>query len=134
MTSRAGNQYVMIAYHSSKLILAQLFATKKDKHRIKAYNTIMTRLKAAELDVDLQVLDSEASKEYKEAISNRWKVKYQLVPPDMHRRNAAESAIRTFKARFISIFAGVDDDIPSHLWDLSVPQAEMMVESQLLRD
>ena len=65
MTSRAANQYVMIAYHSStsNLILAHPFATRKDKHRVEAYNTIMTRLKVAGLDVDLQVLDNEASKE-----------------------------------------------------------------------
>ena len=43
----------------------------------------------------------------------------------MHRRNAAERAIRIFKAHFISIMAGVDDDFPSHLWDLLVHQAEM---------
>ena len=58
---------------------------------------------------------------------NKWKVKYQLVPLDMHRRNTAERAIRTCKceAHFISMLAGVDDDFPSHLWDLLVPQAEM---------
>ena len=123
--SRAGNQYIMVAYHSSNLILAQPFASRKDKHRIAAYDAIMTKLKAANLDVDLQVLDNEASKEYKDTMINKWKVKYQLVPPDMHRRNAAERAIRTFKAHFISILAGVDLDFPSHLWDLLVPQAEM---------
>ena len=96
MTSRAGNQYVMIAYHSSDLILAQPFATSKDKHRIEAYSTIITRLKAAGLDVDLQLLDNDASKDYKEAMIKKWKAKYQLVPPDVHRRNAAERAIRTF--------------------------------------
>ena len=125
MTPRAGNQYVMIAYHSSNLILTQPFATRKDKQRIEAHNTIMTRLKAGGLDVDLQVLDSEASKGYKEAMVNKWRVKYQLVPPDMHRRNAAERTIKTFKAHFISILAGADDDFPSHLCDLLVPQAEM---------
>ena len=48
-----------------------------------------------------------------------------MVPPDMHRRNATGRAIRTFKAHFISILAGVDHDFLSHLWDLLVPQAEM---------
>ena len=43
----------------------------------------------------------------------------------MHRRNAAERAIRTFKAHFISILAGVAHDFPSHLWDLLLPQAEL---------
>ena len=43
----------------------------------------------------------------------------------MHRRNAAEREIRTFRAHFISILAGVDDEFLSHLWDLLVSQAEM---------
>ena len=51
--SRAGSQYVMIAYHSSNLILAQSFTNRKDKHRMATYDTIMTRIKAAGLDVDL---------------------------------------------------------------------------------
>jgi hypothetical protein len=29
-------------------------------------------------------------------------IKYQLVPPHIHRRNAAERAIRTFKNHFIA--------------------------------
>jgi hypothetical protein len=54
-----------------------------------------------------------------------WNVEYQLVPPDMHRRNAAERAIRTFKAHFLAILAGVEADFPSHFWDLLLPQAEL---------
>ena len=45
----------------------------------------MTRLKASRPDVDLQGLDNEASKNYEEAMVNKWKVKYQLFPSDMHR-------------------------------------------------
>ena len=74
MTSRAGNQYVMIAYHSSNLVLAQPFANRKDKHRIEAYNVINVIIG---LDVDLQVLDNEVSKDYKKTMVNKWKVKYQ---------------------------------------------------------
>ena len=43
----------------------------------------------------------------------------------MHRRNVAERAIRTFKAHFLAILAGVASDFPRYLWDLLVPQAEM---------
>ena len=63
---------------------------------------------------------------------NKWKVDYQLVPPDMHRRNAAERAIRTFKAHFLAILAGVDHDFSSNLWDLLIPQAELTLN--LLRE
>ncbi len=47
------------------------------------------------------------------------------MPPNMHRRNAAKRAIRTFKAHFISVLAGADPRFPKYLWDLLVPQAEM---------
>ena len=39
------------------------------------------------------------------------------MPLDFHRRNAAERAIRTFKAHFLAIIAGVDRYFPSSLWD-----------------
>jgi hypothetical protein len=93
-----GNQYVMIAYHADgNLILQQAFKTRSNKHCISAYNTIMTRLAARGLSVDLQILDNEASAAYKHAITVTWQAKFQLVPPDMHRCNQAERAIRTFK-------------------------------------
>ena len=57
----------------------------------------MTRLKAAGLDVDLQVLDNEASKDYKEAMINKWKVKYQLVPPDQFWLEWMMTSLATFE-------------------------------------
>ena len=50
---------------------------------------------------------------------------YQLVPPDMHRRNMAEKAIQTFKDHFVAILSGVDESFPMHLWDRLLPQTEM---------
>ena len=47
------------------------------------------------------------------------------MPPHTHRRNAAERAIRTFKAHFLSILAGVTPYSPRNLWDLLLPQAEL---------
>ena len=124
--ARSGNQYVMIAHHADgNLILQQAFKTRSDKHRIEAYNAIMTRLAARGLVVDLQILDNEASAAYKHAITVTWKCKFQLVPPDMHRRNRAERAIRTFKDHFLAILAGVDATFPPYLWDLLLPQAEL---------
>jgi hypothetical protein len=50
-------------------------------------------------------------------------VDFQLVPPGMHRRNAAERAIRTFKNHFIADLCSVVMDFPLHLWDRLLPQA-----------
>ena len=53
---------------------------------------------------------------------DRWGVNLQLFLTDMHRRNAAERATRTFKAHFLTILSGVAPDFPHHLWDLLLPQ------------
>jgi hypothetical protein len=83
--AHSGNQYVMIAFHANgNLILQQAFKSKSDRHRIAAYNTLMTCLAAHGLSVDLQILDNKASSAYKEAITFKWNATFQLVPPDMH--------------------------------------------------
>ena len=100
--ARSGNIYIMISYYcNANLILVEPFSSRKDAHRLLAYNKIMQRLTDNKLCVDLQILDNEASEEYKRSIKNKWNAKYQLVPPHTHRRNAAERAIRTFKAHFL---------------------------------
>ena len=48
----------------------------------------------------------------------------QLVPSHIHRRNAAERTIRTFKDHFIAVLASADPQFPLTLWDRIVPQAE----------
>ena len=53
----------------------------------------------------------------------RQPVDFQLAPPHMHRRNAAERAIRTFKNHFIAILCGTDPNFPIALWDRLLPQA-----------
>jgi trans-aconitate methyltransferase len=75
----------MIAYHEEgNLNLQQPFKSKKDVHRIAAYNAIMTWLVAKGLNVDLQILDNEASAAYNQVITEKWKASFQLVPPGVH--------------------------------------------------
>ncbi len=118
----------MIAYHTDgNLILQHAFQTKADKHRIPAFNTIMALLAAYGLLVDLNIRDNEASADFKQVITESWKNKFQLVPPDMHQRNKAKRMIRHFKNHFLSILAGIDATFPLYLWDLLLPQAEPTV-------
>ena len=89
----------MIAYHcDANLILAEPFSSIKDMYQLLAYNKIIQRLTNNKISVDLQILDNEASAEYKQSIKTNWNSNYQLVPPHTHQSNAAERAIRTFKA------------------------------------
>ena len=78
----------MIAYHyDSNTILQAPFFNRKDKHRIRAYNSIMQKLSDRGHHVDIQILDNEVSAELKKTIQKYWGTKYQLVPPNAHRRN-----------------------------------------------
>jgi hypothetical protein len=85
----------------------------------------MTCLAARGLAVDLQILYNKASVAYKEAITFKWNVNFQLVPPNMHPQNRAECAICKFKDHFLVILACVDSAFPPYLWDLLLSQAEL---------
>ena len=119
----------MIAYNCDyNAITAAPFKSHSDKHILMAYGTIIQCLKDRNMLVELEILDNEASAEYKHAIKDEWGVGYQLVPPHTHCRNAAECEIHTFKAHFLSIFAGIAKTSPNNLWYLLIPQTELTLK------
>ena len=64
--SHSRNQYIMIAYHcDSNAIIAAPFKSCTNKHILLAYNTIMQHLEDRNIFVEIQLLDNEASAEYK---------------------------------------------------------------------
>ena len=73
------------------------------------------------------ILDNEVSNEMKTIICDEYKMKLELVPPGCHRRNAAEVAIRNFKAHLISVLAGKATKYPPDLWDRLLPQAKVTI-------
>ena len=59
----------MIAYHcDSNTILQDPFANIKDKHRIRAYSSIMKKLADRGHHVKVQILDNEVGAELKKTI------------------------------------------------------------------
>ena len=75
----------------------------------------MRRLNNRGLTIDLQILDNEASQNYKNIIKDKWGVYFQLVTPGIHRRNASSQAIHTSKAHFLDFLSGVAPDFPQFL-------------------
>jgi hypothetical protein len=115
----------MVALHSnSNAILVRPFASKQDAHRIAAYTDIYTRLAQANQAPVLHFMNNEASATFQRAITTN-NCKLQLVPPHVHRRNAAEQAIGTFKDHFLAILAGTEPTFPADRWDLLLPHAEL---------
>ena len=106
----------MIAYNcDSNTIIQAPFFNRKDKHRIRAYNSIMQKMADIGHHVDIQILDTEVSAEFKKTIKKDCGDTYHLITPNFHRRNIAEREIRTFKEHFLEILAGMDPDFPKYM-------------------
>ena len=72
----------------------------------------------------LQIMDNEVSEDLKKYFEDS-DIQFQLVPPHMHRINAAERAVRTFKNHFIADLCTVDPSFPFYLWGRLLPQVTM---------
>ena len=126
--SQRGNKYIMVMVEiDSNAILVEPIKSRKDAELTRAYRALMLRLKRAGIEPKKHILDNEVSDAMKTMIKDEYKMELELVPPGCHRRNAAEVAIRNFKAHFLSILAGTDDDFPPSLWDRLLPQAEITI-------
>ncbi len=87
------------------------------------YQELVDHLFSAGIQPKLHPLNNKCSANFKERIKLN-DMKYQLVPPHDHRWNIAETAIKVFKAHFISILCGCNKSFPLYLWDRLLPQAE----------
>jgi hypothetical protein len=67
-------------------------------------------------------MDNEASTALKHFLHSK-DTQFQLVPPHVHRQNAAERAIQTFKNHFVAMLCSTDTQFPIHLWYRLIPQA-----------
>jgi hypothetical protein len=120
--SSNGNNYLLVLYdYDSNAILAEPMKSRHATAILSAYKLLHAKLCAAGLRPQLQRLDNECSDSLKAYMSAQ-DIDFQLVPPGVHRRNAAERAIRTFKNHFIAGLCSVDKDFPLHLWDRLCPK------------
>jgi hypothetical protein len=121
--SSTGNNCLLVLYdHDSNAVLAEPMKSRHATATLSACKALHAKLRAAGIRPQLQRLDNECSAMLKDFMHEQ-AVDFQLVPPGVHCRNAAERAIRTFKNHFIAGLCSVDKDFPLHLWDRLLPQA-----------
>ena len=119
-----GMQCIMVLYKiDSNGILAESLRDRTSGELVKAYQTLVDRLKEKGFEPKLHILDSECSAEFKEAIAKNG-MRYQLVPPNDHRRNISEKALQAFKHHFGAVLCGIDVMFPVQLWCCILRQAE----------
>ena len=126
VASSTGNNYILVVYdYDSNSILVQPMRSRTGPCILGAFTILLhALLVAAGLRSQLQRLDNECSDALKTFLTDE-SIKYQLAPPKVHRRNAAERAIRTFKNHFVVGLCSMDKNFPLHLWDKLLPQAEL---------
>jgi hypothetical protein len=123
--SSRGHKYIFVLYdYDSNAILVEPLKSRAAAEILRAFQVLYARLRQAGRQPQLYFLDNEASALLKSHLHDV-QVHYQLVPPHIHRRNAAERAIRTFKNHFVAGLASTDTKFPLHLWDRLLPQAEL---------
>eukprot|EP00804_Cyclotella_cryptica_P028195 CCRYP_011052-RA/>CCRYP_011052-RA protein AED:0.30 eAED:0.33 QI:0/0/0/1/0.5/0.33/3/0/617 len=122
--SLENNQYVFIAYdYTTNAIIVRAITYWESNTIVKAFDDIFSYLISKGFKPKFNVLDNEASHAITEYL-RRHDIKWQFVPPNEHRVNAAERAIQTFKNHFIYGLYSTDRDFPSQLWDKLLQQAQ----------
>eukprot|EP00978_Attheya_sp_CCMP212_P006284 scaffold14236_cov54-Attheya_sp.AAC.6 len=117
VSASKGNSYMLVLYdYDSNYIHVEPMPSRSKVSILAAYKKALAILIRAGLRPKLQRLDNEASAILQEYMTEQ-EIDFQLVPLHIHRRNAAERAIRTFKNHFIAGLCSTDVNFPLHLWD-----------------
>jgi hypothetical protein len=103
---------------------------RSDAEAIRAYSKIYDELTSKGLKPKFKTMDNEASTALKHFLHSK-DIQFQLVPPHVHRQNAAERAIQTFTNHFVAMLCSTDTQFPIHLLDRLIPQA--VITLNLLR-
>jgi len=125
-TSTRGNKYIYLMYdYDSNGILVHPLKTRQAADITSAWEHLHSRFtKHGHPIKHYYILDNEMSATLKKAFVKNG-VTYQAVPPHMHRANAAERCIQTFKDHLLSGLATCDPEFPINEWDRLLPQCEM---------
>jgi hypothetical protein len=111
-TSAKGNKYVLVLYdYDTNNVITEPMKSRGDQEMVRAYNKLIQELVDHGFKPRLQRLDNECSSALR-SLLNQHNIQFQLAPPHMHRRNAAERAIQTFKNHFIAGLCSVDPNSP----------------------
>ena len=125
VTSSRGSKYLMVLYdHDSNAILADPLASRNGRELIRATRVLHVYLSNRGLTPQYQMLDNEFPGVLKTFLRES-SVKFQLVPPYLHRTNAEELAFQTYKDHLIAGLSICDPNFPLHLWDRLIPHATL---------
>ena len=115
----------MTVYHyDMNMIFMEPMKNKTAQAMEDAFTIVHNKVKKAGFAIKHHILDNECPQQLRDYFK-REKIEFQLVPPGMKRRNAAERAIRTGKNHLIAGLSSCPPEFPLHLWCRLIFQAEL---------
>ena len=116
ITSNRGNAYVVVFYvYNANYILSIPIKSWSKEELLRAYHEVYKWLSMRGFKPLLHKMDNETSHEVEKFIQGQ-QTRLQYTPPDMHRTNPAERAIRTWKNHFLVGIAGLLKSFPIANW------------------
>ena len=125
VTSSRGSKYLMVLFdHDSNSILADPLTSCNEQELIRATPVLHAYLSNLSLAPQCQMLDKECPGGLKTFLRES-SVKFQLVPPYLHRTNAEERAILTYKDHLIAGLRSCDLNFPLNICCRLIPHATL---------
>ena len=117
----------MVLYnYDTNLILTTPFPNLQAATITAGCKCIHERLYNNGLAPTLHILDNECSYDMR-IYFQKYQVKFELLPPHIHCRNADEQAIQTWKNHFLAAIASIDPALPIKEWDRLLFQSEITI-------
>ena len=116
VTSNRGNAYLVIFYvYDANFIASVPIKNRTKEELLRAYQITYNYLTARGFKPRLHKMDNETSHDVEAFVASQ-NTNLQYTPPDMHRTNSAERAIRTWKNHFSAGLAGLPTSFPIANW------------------
>ena len=123
--SAQGFNYILIMYdYDGNIILVKSISNREAKTITTAWESNHKKILKVAAALKHHILDNEFSEEFKRSLE-KYDVIYEKIPPNIHRHNSAERAVRTFKNQFLAGLASIDPSFPITQWDQLLEQAEI---------
>lgn len=127
VTSTRGNKYLFIFYsYDTNLIYAEPMKSREAGELLRAFTTVTGILTNAGFKPCLHTIDNECPQSLTQYMYTK-SIDFQRTPPGIHRRNAGERAIRTYKNHLIAGLATTHPDFPLSLWDYLIEQSNITI-------
>jgi hypothetical protein len=108
--------------YDGNAILAEPIRNRTAAEMKRAFQVMERKLTSRGLQPKRMRLDSEAPQLLKKYLHEQ-EITFQLVPPYIHRLNAAEKASVSLKDHVIAGLCSIDKELSMHLWDRILPHA-----------